>query len=565
MPSSSDKPDSGTGRASGATGDGAGRGAADAGHDAGATPDPDGEAREQRISEIVLAAAACEPEEQEAFLRRATVDDPGLLEEARRRLRQAAELPSAFLAMPAAEILEAPRDTTEPLPAPDADVASSDLPRVPAAGGTSRPSIPGGTLPIAGAERYELGECIGRGGMSRVFRAFDRQLGRPVALKLLERADPKTLRRFQREAQIQAKVRHEYVLEIYETGDLGGQPFIAMYYVDGPTLMDVRDRTSLAQKVRLMAQVAEGLDAAHREGLIHRDVKPSNILVETTADGRLKPRVADFGIATGLGDSSMFTAALAGTPYYIAPERLHEDDRPVDRRSDIYSLGVTIFQLLTGKLPFDHPGLAEMLRQIREDQPPSLRHLSPSLPAAIDAIVTKCLAKDPDARYPTARAVAEDLWRFIDGKPVEAYDRPLSHRLARSVAHGRSLPTGLLIAAALLIALLAGYAVRTSSQARRVAFEVEQAQLVAVEAEVTRLASAFHDQGRYADAEPLYRRALELREQRLGPTHSGSRHLLERLASLYESWGRSELAAETRAELEGLPPASGVTDSPVSR
>lgn len=503
--------------------------------------------RERRIGEIVLAAAAYEPEEQEAFLRRVTAADPELLEEARRRLLQAAELPSAFLDVPAAEILEAPDpagDATLPMP-----FRGEKLPSAPP------PPVSGESLPIAGAERYELGECLGRGGMSRVFRAFDRQLKRPVALKLLERADPKTLRRFQREAQLQAKVRHQYVLEVYETGDLGGQPFIAMYYVDGPTLMDVRDQTSLQQKVRLMAQVAEGLDAAHDEGLIHRDVKPSNILVEETADGRLRPRVADFGIATGASGSSMFTSSLAGTPYYIAPERLHEDELPVDRRSDVYSLGVTMFQLFTGELPFDHPGLAEILRQIREDAPPRLRELEPSLPAALDAIVMKCLAKEPDERYPTARAVADDLWRFVDGKPVEAHDTSFTYRLARSAVHGRKLPAGALIAGALLIALLTVFAVRTSTQARRAALEAEQERLVAVhETEVAydRLASNFHDQGRYADAELLYLKVLELRERRLEPDDPETRELLERLASLYESWGRSDQAAEVRARLERL-------------
>ncbi len=510
-------------------------------------PEPGGVAatetrREQRISEIVLAAAACEPEEREAFWRQVTVADPELLEEARHRLRQATELPTAFLAVPVAEILEA------------ADLAAGpDLAETLALhAGTPRSPIAGGTLPVAGAERYDLGECLGRGGMARVFQAFDRQLERPVALKLLERADPKTLRRFQREAQLQAKVRHEYVLEVYETGDLGGQPFIAMYYVDGPTLMDVRDDTSLEQKVRLMAQVAEGLEAAHREGLLHRDVKPSNILVEATGDGRLKPRVADFGIATGLGGvSSMWSFAHAGTPYYIAPERLADDERPVDRRSDVYSLGVTIFQLLTGEVPFHPPGLAEMLRQVREDPPPAPSDLAPALPAALDAIVMKCLAKEPDARYPTARALADDLWRFIDGKPVEAHTTTFTYRLARSVAHGRSLPTGALIAGLLLITLLAAFAVRSSTQARRVAFEAEQAMLVAFEAEITLdgLATAYHDQGRYADAEPLYHRVLEFREQRLGREHPETRELLGRLASLYKSRGRNDQAAKIRCLL----------------
>ncbi len=484
--------------------------------------------RERRISEILLAAAACEPAEREVLLRQSTTD-PELLEEVQQRLRQAAELPSAFLAVPAAEILEATRA---------------------APGAPSSWPVEGTPPLMAGTERYELGECLGRGGMSRVFRAFDRQLERPVALKLLERADPRTLSRFQREAQIQAKVRHEYVLEVYETGELGGQPFIAMYYVDGPTLLGIRDETTLEQKIRLMAQVAEGLHAAHREGLIHRDVKPSNILVEATADGRLKPRVADFGIAVGLGGgSSMWSLQHAGTPCYIAPERLYEDERPVDRRSDIYSLGVTIYQLLTGELPFHDPNLAEIVRQVREDPPPALRDHEPALPAELEAIVSKCLAKDPDARYPTARAVAEDLWRFLDGKPVEAYTTTFTYRLAKSAAHGRNLPTGALIAGILLITLLGTFAVWTSVRARRVANDAEEAMHVAYEAEIVlqNLAATYHAQERYADAEPLYRRVLEFRVQRLGLEHPETRELLQSLILLYEAWGRPEQAEEIRA------------------
>ncbi len=483
--------------------------------------------RERRINEILLAAAACEPGEREVFLRQATTD-PELLEAVRKRLHQAAELPSAFLAVPAAEVLEATR-TAPGLP-PHRPVA--------------------GTPPLmAGTERYELGECLGRGGMSRVFRAFDRQLERPVALKLLERADPRTLSRFQREAQIQAKVRHEYVLEVYDTGELSGQPFIAMYYVDGPTLLGVRDETTLEQKIRLMAQVAEGLHAAHREGLIHRDVKPSNILVEATADGRLKPRVADFGIAVGLGGgSSMWSLQHAGTPCYIAPERLYEDQRPVDRRTDIYSLGVTIYQLLTGELPFHDSNLAEMVRQVREDPPPALRDHEPTLPAELEAIVSKCLAKDPDARYPTARAVAEDLWRFLDGKPVEAHTTTFTYRLAKSAAHGRSLPTGALIAGILLITLLGSFAVWTSARANRVANDAEEARNIAYEAEILlqSLAATCYKEKRYADAEPLYRRVLEFRVQRLGLEHPETRELLRTLVSLYEAWGQPDKADQIR-------------------
>ncbi len=486
-------------------------------------PGPDVEARRERqIGEIVLAVAAREPAEWETFLRQVTVTDPDLLEEARRRLEQAAELPSAFLAVPAAELLEA-----------------VDLAATPATGGP--PPI------AAGAQRYELGECLGRGGMARVYRAFDRQLRRPVAIKLLERADPGTLRRFLREAKAQARVRHEYVLEVYETGDLGGQPFIAMRYVDGPTLMEIRDDTSVEQKVRLMAQVAEGLHAAHREGLIHRDVKPSNILVESTPDGRLKPWVADFGIASGVNEgSSMWTASHAGTPYYLAPERLDEG-RPVDRRSDLYSLGVTFYQLLSGEPPFHHPSLGEMLRMVREEEPPGLRSRETAVAAELEAIVMRCLAKDPEARYSSARAVADDLWRFLDGKPVEAHTSTFTYRLARRASRGRSLPTGALVAGLLLIAGLVVFAASTSLQARTAALEAETANSEA-EQVFDRLATVYCDQGRYADAEPLFLRALEIREARLGPEHPQTRELRDRLADLYVSWGHDDEAAEIGGE-----------------
>ncbi len=482
---------------------------ADGGQGAGGAPDPAAR-RERRISEIVLAAAAREPDEREAFLRQVTVADPELLEEARRRLRLAAELPSAFLAVPAAELLEAADLATEPAAA--------------------APPV------AAGAERYELGECLGRGGMARVYKAFDRHLRRPVALKLLERADPGTLRRFQREAQAQARVRHEYVLEVYETGELGGQPFIAMRYVDGPTLMAIRDDTTLEQKARLMAQVAEGLHAAHREGLIHRDVKPSNILVEATPDGRLKPWVADFGIASGLDEgSSMWTASHAGTPYYLAPERLDEE-RPIDFRSDLYSLGVTFYQLLAGEPPFHHPRLGEMLRQMLEEEAPSLRDRS-AVPAELEAVVMKCLAKDPDRRYGSARELADDLWRFLDGKPVEAHTSTFTYRLARRARHGRSLPTIALIAGLLLITALAWLAASASLKARGAALEAAAAHSEAGAA-FGRLADVYHDQGRYAEAEPLYLRALEIREGGLGPEHPQTRALRDRLAALYASWDR---------------------------
>jgi tetratricopeptide (TPR) repeat protein len=251
-------------------------------------------------------------------------------------------------------------------------------------------------------------------------------------------------------------VRHDNVLEVYETGEIDGQPFIAMRWVDGPTLLALRGETSLEQQLRLIAQAAEGLHAAHREGLIHRDVKPSNLLVERTPDGDWKPWIADFGIAVW---SAGGPAELAGTPAYLAPELLGDGAGAgaitADRRSDVYGLGVTLYELLTGALPFRASDLPSLLRQIREQAPPPPRQLVPTLPAELEAIVLKCLEKNPEARYPSARALAEDLRRYLDGDVVEAHAATLAYRLTKLVLRHRRLLTVAGTAALLLVAALA--------------------------------------------------------------------------------------------------------------
>lgn len=381
----------------------------------------------RRVGEIVLAAAVLDPGEREAFLRQVTLSQPALLAEVRRRLELAAALPESFLAVPAAELL-----------AVADQVASED-----------------GILPDGGP-RYDLEECVGEGGMARVHKAFDRQLQRRVALKLLDRIEPDARRRFLREAQAQARVRHDNVLEVYETGDLDGRPFIAMRWVDGPTLLAIRGETSLEQKVRLIAQVAEGLHEAHREGLIHRDVKPSNILVERTPDGDWKPWIADFGIAAWSGGAS--GERLAGTPAYLAPELLRGGGQ-ADRRADVYGLGVTLYEFLTGERPFRSTELGELLRQVSEEAPRSPREILPGLPADLAAIVLKCLEKDPEARYSSARALTEDLRRFLNGEAVEAHTATRAYRLARFAVRHRRLLAVAGIAAVLLVAALAVAAV----------------------------------------------------------------------------------------------------------
>ena len=392
---------------------------------------PDATELEIRLGRLVLAAAALETREREAFLAEATSEDPELLAEARRLLDLAADTPSTFLAGPA-------------------ELTAETLDR-----GHHENAAAGGEPPPDGGERYAIGPLLGRGGMARVYRAIDRQLDRPVALKFLDRGDPALLERFQREARTQAKIRHDHVLEVYETGELSGRPYIAMRFVDGPTLGQLGG-LPLEQKLRLFADIAEGLHAAHRAGLLHRDVKPSNILVESREEGEteaLKPYVADFGIASQLDPEATLSGVLAGTPLYMAPERIR-GEASIDRRSDVYSLGVTMYRLLTGEVPFTDASPVLFLKEVLETPPRPPRELVPGLPPDVEAIVLKCLAKDPAQRYASARAVAEDLRRFLNGEVVEAHAASLAHRLSKlALRHRRLLPAAAVALGLLLVAL----------------------------------------------------------------------------------------------------------------
>lgn len=380
----------------------------------------------------LLEAAALEAGERSAYLERLAGSEPAAAAEIGRRLARAAAASEAFLRPPDTGLrLAAAEDRCD--------------------------------QPPTGNSRYRIEACLGEGGMARVYRAFDRELDRPVALKVLDgggaRGTEAVQRRVLQEARSQARIRHDHVLDVYETGLLDDRPYIAVRYVAGGTLAELSDAVaagmspSLEQRVRLVAQAAEGLHAAHRQGLLHGDVKPSNILLEETPDGELRAWIGDFGIATELrrDDGENETGELlGGTPRYMAPELLRKGPRSADRRSDVYSLGMTLHQVLTGELPGRPAGrLAD------------LRERYPDLPVDLLAVVARCLAVTPSARYPSARAVAEDLRRFLNGEAVGAYADRLVYRWSRFAARNRKwmAVTGgvaVLLLAALLVAAAAG-------------------------------------------------------------------------------------------------------------
>ncbi len=303
---------------------------------------------------------------------------------------------------------------TAPLPVPDRDVLVplTEMPLTQTdtlVGGS--PTTPQRVPVIPGYANLKL---IGRGAVGAVYRATQVKLNRVVAIKVLlgqAFASPEDESRFRAEALTVAQIQHPNVIQIFDIGDDAEMPFLAVEYLEGGTLETRMTGTPMpiGDALRMVYQIARGVGAAHSKGVIHRDLKPANILL--TAEGT--PKVADFGLAKQLGaESQTMTGAVLGTPAYMAPEQAAGQLRQLSPRTDVYALGVILYQCLTGVAPHRGDSILQTLERVRTEVPLPVRYHRAEIPTELEEVVARCLRKVPAERYATADALADDLARF---------------------------------------------------------------------------------------------------------------------------------------------------------
>lgn len=301
-------------------------------------------------------------------------------------------------------------------------------------------------------DRYQVLDFLGGGATSKVYKAIDRTLNRKVALKFIWGEDPTTEKRFIREARTQAQIDHPHVCKIHEVGNFSGRPYIAMQLIEGETLGSASSKMTLEQKVVVMKQVAEAIQAAHRLGIIHRDIKPANIMVEKTETG-WHSYVLDFGLARESAVQGVtLTGMILGTPAYMSPEQAWGDAQKIDRRSDVYGIGATFYFVFTGRPPFDG-GSMEIILKLAHEDPDYIRKISPQIPHDLETIVMKCLEKDPDRRYDSAKAVSEDLQHYLNGDSIQARPPSFTYLASKKIRKHKSLAIVLAVSAILILGL----------------------------------------------------------------------------------------------------------------
>ncbi|HTU23522.1 MAG TPA: serine/threonine-protein kinase [Gemmataceae bacterium] len=324
----------------------------------------------------------------------------------------------------------------------------------------------GETAPPFQVPGYELLGSLGRGGMGIVYKARQVSLNRVVALKMIlsgEHANRDALNRFSREAKAVARLQHPNIVQIYEIGHSGAHPYFSLEYLEGGSLQEQIARVSQTprQAAELVETLARAVYYAHRQGIIHRDLKPANILL--AADGT--PKIADFGLAKQVADDSgqTRTGTILGTPAYMAPEQARGWGL-IGPAADIYALGAVLYDLLTGRPPFEGTTVLDTLEMVQLHDPvPPQRH-QPSIPTDLQTICLKCLHKTPAGRYLTAQNLADDLRRFLDGQPIQARPTPLWERVLKWVRRRPAQAALFAAGAAVLITLIVALAREAKNQ-----------------------------------------------------------------------------------------------------
>ncbi len=352
----------------------------------------------------------------------------------------------------------------EPLPAMAATTIS------PAAGPQGRPF-----------GRFRLFDLLGHGGMGVVYKAKQAELERWVAIKLLhteDEADPESVARFLLEARAAARLEHPNNVPIYEVGEIEGKHYLTMDYVEGPPLRKLADERAIPPRraLEIVRDVARAIQYAHERGLVHRDLKPENILLDVSG----RAVVTDFGLAKDLSrprDGMTETGRILGTPAYMPPEQAGGRAGEVTVRGDIYSLGAVLYHLFAGRAPHSGESPLQVLASVTTADPEPPRRVNPDVPPDAETICLKAMDKDPERRYETAGAMADDLDRFLRGEPIAARPATITRRAWRKVRR-RAMPLGLslsLAALGLVLALFIGQQAWRGAEIRSVRAKAEEA------------------------------------------------------------------------------------------
>ncbi|MBL8798334.1 MAG: protein kinase [Planctomycetia bacterium] len=342
-------------------------------------------------------------------------------------------------------------------PAPARSTGPSIRPESPTlAGAVELPIGAAPPPPLAAVPGYLLLNELGRGGMGVVYKANQVGLKRTVALKMIlsgSHASADVLARFRAEAEAVARLQHPNITQIYEIGEHEGRPFFSMEFVDGGSLLDQIYETRLPprQAAQLIATLARAIHAAHEHGIVHRDLKPANILLSKGG----VPKITDFGLAKNLTETAGHTRTgdVMGTPSYMAPEQAEGRLRDIGPATDVYALGAIFYELLTARPPFKGETAMDTMLLVLYEEPLPPNHLLPSVPRDLETICLKCLYKEPAKRYSSAAALAEDLERFLDGRPIVARPIAVSERVVKWVKR-RPAAAGLLAVSVLALATI---------------------------------------------------------------------------------------------------------------